>query len=283
MKGGGEWLLAPAPEVLLPSIIQQGSPLTTKWQYEGGAFDPESGQLVLRFSNAAPALELLSIWRARPGRGPIEHWLTIANNSGAVITIGRQDSLVLNHLVIPANDSIDAWSIKRGASNATKEGGTLVRSVGRNTDETLISDPTDGASPVPWLALQVGTSRGMYVGWEFSGIGRIRFHSISGTGSQPVTGPGAEPAQLGIEIGNIPEFKTDVAAGETFLVPPAFVGCYSGDIDDGSYSLHRFVMEKLVPEVSKGICLSHSRLQPLSRQRRCRRRRKGRPPERRSR
>lgn len=123
VKGGAEWLLAPAPEVLLPSVIQQGSPLTTKWQYEGGAFNPESGQLVLRFSNAAPALELLSIWRARPGRGPIEHWLTIANNSGAVITIGRQDSLVLNHLVIPANDSIDAWSIKRGASNATKEGG----------------------------------------------------------------------------------------------------------------------------------------------------------------
>ena len=34
-------------------------------------------------------------------------------------------------------------------------------------------------------------------------------------------------------------------AGETFLVPPAFVGCYSGDIDDGSYSLHRFIWKSL--------------------------------------
>jgi Melibiase/Glycosyl hydrolase family 36 C-terminal domain len=251
-KGDLKWLRGPVPEVLLPSIIRQGSSLATKWQYEGGAFDPKSGQLVLRFANSDPALELQSIWRARPGRGPIEHWLTIANNSGGVIAIGHQDSLVLGHLAIPTDDSMDAWSIKRGASNATKEGGTLVRSVGRNSDETLTSDPTDGASPVPWLALQVGTSGGMYVGWEFSGIGRIHFHSISDTTSRPVTSAAAGPAQLEIEVGNVPAFKTDVVAGEIFLVPPAFVGCYSGDIDDGSYSLHRFVMEKLVPRFPKG-------------------------------
>jgi hypothetical protein len=251
-KGASEWLLAPAPEALLPSVTQQGSSLTTKWHYEGGVFDPQSGKLVLRFSNSAPAMELQSIWRARPGRGPIEHWLTIANQSGATITIGHQDSLVLGNLAIPADDSMDAWSIKRGASNATKEGGTLVRSVGRNSDETLTSDPIDGASPVPWLALQVGASRGLYVGWEFSGIGRIHFHSLSNPAGQPVTGPMTGAAQLGIEVGNVPAFKTDVLAGETFLVPPAFVGCYTGDIDDGSYSLHRFVMEKLVPRFPKG-------------------------------
>src|SRR5215470_6901949 len=252
VNGGTNWLLAPSPELLLPSVMQGGSSLATKWHYENGALNPQSGQLILRFSNSAPAMELQSIWRARPGRGPIEHWLTIANHSGAVITIGHQDSLVLNHLAIPTDDSIDAWSIKRGASNATLEGGTVVRSVGKNSDETLISDPTDGASPVPWLALQVGVSRGVYVGWEFSGIGRIRFHSLSSTPSQPVTGPAAEPGQLEIEVGNVPEFKTDIAAGETFLVPPAFVGCYAGDIDDGSYSLHRFIMEKLVPRFPNG-------------------------------
>ena len=212
------WLLAPVSESLLSSVTQNGSSLPTKWKYESGTLDPKSGQLVLRFSNAAPALELQSIWRARPGRGPIEHWLTIANHSGAVVTIGQQDSLVLSHLAIPSDDSIDAWSIKRGASNATLEGGTVVRSVGKNSDETLTSDPTDGASPVPWLALQVGVSRGLYVGWEFSGIGRIRFHSLSGTLSQPVIGP-STAGELGIEVGNLREFKTDVPAGETFLVP----------------------------------------------------------------
>jgi hypothetical protein len=247
-KRDSNWLLSPVPEVLLSSVTQQGTSSPTKWQYEGGAFDSSSGQLVLRFSNSSPALELQSIWRARPGRGPVEHWLTIANHSGAAITIGHQDSLVLSHLAIPADEALDAWWIKRGAGNANTEGDTLVRTLGRNSDETLTSNPNEGASPVPWLALQAGTSHGMYVGWEFSGIGRIHFHSVSEGGAAADTGP----AQLGIEVGNVPEFKTDVAAGETFLVPAAFVGCYTGDVDDGSYSLHRFIMEKLLPKFPKG-------------------------------
>ena len=39
---------------------------------------------------------------------------------------------------------------------------------------------------------------------------------------------------------------------EVFHVPPAFVGCYAGDIDEGSYSLHRFIIEKLRPRVPAG-------------------------------
>src|SRR5580704_12580964 len=105
-KSGSNWLLAPAPEVLPSSVSQQNAAVATKWQYEGGALDPQSGQLVLRFSNPTPALELQSIWRARPGHGPIEHWLTIANHSGAVITLGHQDSLVLRNVAIPKNESM---------------------------------------------------------------------------------------------------------------------------------------------------------------------------------
>ena len=247
-KGNDNWLLAPAPEVLLPSVAQQGVEKPTQWKYEGGALDPASGQLVLRFSNSAPAMELRSIWQARPGHGPVEHWLTIANNSGAPITVGHQDSLVLSHIAIPSHESMDAWWIKRGGGNATTEGGTVTESVGRNSGVTLTSDPTDGASPVPWLAMQVGTARGLYVGWEFSGIGRIHFKGNSEGESAAAAGP----AQLGIEVGNVPAFKTDVPAGETFLVPPAFVGCYTGDIDDGSYTLHRFVLDKLVPKFPPG-------------------------------
>ena len=252
-KEDSNWLPAPVPELLLPSVTQGGSPFPTNWQYQGGDFDQQSGQLVLRFSNATPALELQSIWRARPGRGPVEHWLTIANRSSATITIGHQDSLVLGRLAFPTSESLDAWWIKRGAGNATVEGGTLVRSLGKNSDQTLTSDPIDGASPVPWLALQAGTSHGLYVGWEFSGIGRIHFHSVrpEGQGAQAQT-IYSSPAQLAIEVGNVPDFKTDLPAGETFLVPPAFVGCYTGDIDNGSYSLHRFIMEKLLPRFPKG-------------------------------
>jgi hypothetical protein len=253
VKDNSNWLLAPVPEVLLPSVTQKDSSVPTTWQYQGGDFDQQSGEMVLRFTNSAPALELKSIWRARPGRGPVEHWLTIANNSGGVITIGHQDSLVLKSVALPTKESLDAWWIKRGAGNATVQGGTFTRGVGRNSDETLISNPNEGASPVPWLALQAGTSHGIYFGWEFSGIGRVRYHSMAQTNAAgQVTSPNDGPAQIAVEVGNLPEFKTDVPAGETFLVPIAFVGCYTGDIDDGSYSLHRFIMEKLVPRFPKG-------------------------------
>jgi hypothetical protein len=247
-KDSANWLLAAVPEILLESVAQPGgNSVPTKWQYQSGDFDPKSGELVLRFTNSAPALELKSIWRARPGRGPVEHWLTIANNSGTPVTVGHQDSLVLNSVGLPAKESLDAWWIKRGAGNATVQGGTFTKSVGRNSSETLTSNPNDGASPVPWLAFQAGTSHGLYVGWEFSGIGRIRYQSTKPEGVKD----DSAPAQIGIEVGNAPDFKTDIPAGETFLVPAAFLGCYTGDIDDGSYSLHRFVMEKLVPRYPK--------------------------------
>lgn len=245
---GENWLLAPVSDTFLSSVTEQGAVTATDWRYEGATQDAASGELVLSFSNASPAMELKSIWRARPGHGPIEHWLTISNRSQTTITIGHQDSLSLSHIAIPTGESMDAWWIRRGASNATNEGGTFVRSVGRNSDENLVSDPTDGASPVPWLALQVGTSRGLYVGWEFSGVGRVRFHSLSSADGASAAGSG----QIAIEVGNNPAFKTDVQAGETFVVPPAFVGCYLGDVDDGSYSLHRFILEKLVPPFPAG-------------------------------
>jgi Melibiase/Glycosyl hydrolase family 36 C-terminal domain len=245
---GENWLLAPVSETFLSSVTERGAVTATDWRYEGATQDAASGELVLSFSNASPAIELKSIWRARPGHGPIEHWLTISNRSQTTITIGHQDSLSLSHIAIPSVESMDAWWIRRGASNATNEGGTFVRSVGRNSDENLVSDPTDGASPVPWLALQVGTSRGLYVGWEFSGVGRVRFHSLSSADGASAAGSG----QIAIEVGNNPAFKTDVQAGETFVVPPAFVGCYLGDIDDGSYTLHRFILEKLVPRFPAG-------------------------------
>ncbi|NQT15594.1 MAG: alpha-galactosidase, partial [Planctomycetes bacterium] len=90
------------------------------------------------------------------------------------------------------------------------------------------------------MAVQVGRQRGLYVGWEFSGVGGIRA-STAGSADE-----------LTVHVGNLPGFRTDIEIDETFLVPPAFVGCYAGDIDEGSYSLHRFVLEKLRPAVPKG-------------------------------
>jgi hypothetical protein len=156
------------------------------------------------------------------------------------VTLTHQDSLVLDGLALAPNESADVWWINRGGSNASRQGGTFVMKANAEFDQVLKSDPVDPSSPVPWLAVQVGTLRGLYVGWEFSGIGRIHAKTLS-----------TNPTHLSVHVGNDPEFKTDLPAGETFLVPPAFVGCYRGEIDDGSYSLHRFVLEKLLPPLPK--------------------------------
>ena len=227
------WLPAGAPETLPPAVGWEGHSASTNWRFQGGSLDASRAQLALRFTNADPPMELRSIWRASPGRGPLEHWLTIANHSSSPITLTQQESLALTGLAVPGGQA-DVWWINRGGGNASKEGGTFTHKLDRDFDQVLKSDPTDGASPVPWLAIQVGKTEGLYVGWEFSGTGRI--HIRNGE----------------LRVGNLPEFKTDVPAGETLVVPAAFVGCYRGDIDDGSYSLHRFVLEKLLPLLPRG-------------------------------
>lgn len=197
------------------------------------------GTLTLTFTNAAPALLLRSIWRARPGHGPVEHWIEIVNDTAQRVTVSHQDSLSLAALR-PGNPAT-VWWIKRGGSNASTQGGTFTQPLSPELDLTLVSNCEDGASPVPWLAVQVGASHGLYVGWEFSGLGRIQARALDAG------------AALGLAVGNLPEFRTDLEPGETFLVPPAFVGCYTGDLDDGSYTLHRWVIEKLRPPVPEGV------------------------------
>jgi alpha-galactosidase len=203
----------------------------TAWRLEEVQDSRRAGQLTFCFANAQPPLALRSIWRARPGHGPVEHWVEIENRSGQPTTLSCQESLALPRLR-PARPARACW-IKRGASNADTEGGTFQDSITNGFDLILDSNCMDGSSPVPWLAVQVGGEGGLYVGWEFSGLGRIRAKASQG--------------QLDLHIGNHPEFKTDIQPGETFRVPPAFVGCYRGDVDEGSYCLHRFVLEKLRP------------------------------------
>ena len=141
------WLPAGSPEILMPSVVRQGATVQTAWKFLGGAMDAATGELTLRFSNADPALELHSIWRARPGHGPVEHWLTIANNSGAPVTVSNQDSLVLGGLLLPATAAAEAWWINRGGGNANTEGGTLTERVNDDFDQVITSDPTEGSEP----------------------------------------------------------------------------------------------------------------------------------------
>ena len=230
------WLSSPLKEPLMKSVQVDGVSKDLDWEFEGADLDAKGEQLNLHFKNSSPRLSLDSVWRARPGHGPAEHWLTIANESGRTITMTQQESLALTNLSVPSGESAQAWWINRGGSNASREGGTLHVAADSDFDQVLLSDPTDGSSPVPWMAIQISEDEGLYAGWEFSGIGNIRARTTS-----------TDPTRFELHVGLAPDFKTDIAASATFLAPPAFVGCYKGDIDDGSYTLHRFILEKLLP------------------------------------
>ena len=122
--GHANWVPSGAPETLPPAVGWQGRSIPTFWKFLGGSLD--SGMLMLRFANAEPPLELQSIWRARPGRGPVEHWLTIANRSDGPVTIAQQESLVLSGLETPRGEA-NVWWINRGGGNASTEGGTFTQ------------------------------------------------------------------------------------------------------------------------------------------------------------
>lgn len=218
------------------TIILDGVPHNTDWKFKGTDQDIQNGELVFRYTNSNPALELKSAWRARWGRGPVEHWLTVANNSQKMLTMTHQDSLDIEGLTLAASESAQAWWINRGGNTPSLKGGVFTTNVDSMLDQVLISNPTNASSPVPWMAVQVGDVRGFYVGWEFSGIGRIHLKTIA-----------ERPIQFGVKVGLVPQFKTDIPAGQIFEIPPAFIGCYSGTVDDGSYTLHRFVFDKLLP------------------------------------
>ena len=210
-----------------------------RWRFVDGTRSTDDTTLTLTFQNDRPRMTLKSIWRARPGRGPVEHWLTLENQAGERITVSHQDSLSLSELRM--NASAEVWWIRRGGGNASVQGGTFVEPFTAQLNLNLVSDCNGGASPVPWLAVQLGDGHGLYVGWEFSGLGRIVAQALA-------SGPA-----LGIHVGLMPDFKTDVEPGEVFLVPPAFVGCYAGDIDEGAYSLHQWVLGYLRPRLPEDI------------------------------
>jgi len=235
------WLASPLRESLMKSVVVDGSPKDLDWKFAGAELDAKGEQLNLHYRNDVPKLSLDSVWRARPGRGPVEHWLILTNGSGRTVTVSRQGSLELTNLVVPEMAAAQAWWINRGGSNASREGGTFTAAIDADFDQILVNDPSEVSSPVPWMAIQIAEGEGLYVGWEFSGIGAIHAKTNS-----------ADPARLELHVGLAPDFRTDVPAGATFLAPAALVGCYQGDVDDGSYSLHRFILEKLLPALPQG-------------------------------
>ena len=62
----------------------------------------------------------------------------------------------------------------------------------------------------------------------------------------------ASTNSIALSAGLMPDFRTDIFAGEEFLVPPAIIGTYRGEQSAGSYSLHRYILDSLLPRLPAG-------------------------------
>ena len=90
------WIARPVAVPLMDKVWIGDREITLQWRPQNVSLDSASGCLTLAFANADPQLTLRSVWRARSGRGPVEHWLEIENRSGSRLTVAHQDSLSLH-------------------------------------------------------------------------------------------------------------------------------------------------------------------------------------------
>jgi hypothetical protein len=241
-----EWVRTPNIQKLPELVTQDGAARRLHWKYSGASESADRRTLTLTFSSASPALELRSCWHSSAGLGPIEHWRVIKNESAGPITLGPEASLSLQSIALPRDRYVESTQVRRGGANAQVSGGVLTRPVGQYWSVLVPSRPSDGGggtaedpdSEIPFVNFQVDGAYGLYVGWKFSAVGQIVGASDGST--------------VHLSVGLASDFKTNVLAGEEFLIPAAFIGTYAGDESEGSYSVYRYVQDSLLPRVPPG-------------------------------
>lgn len=177
---GWNWVGAGSPLPLLDRIDVGGTAVTPQWTYRSAASDRSDGQRVtITFSNAKPAMELLSIWQAHDGPGPVRHTMFITNKSDQPVTIYEQESLAVR-LVSPAGEA-HVWYISNDAGVPDETGVYRDALVAGYRKELRIAE---GQNFIPYTVVDAEGRRGVYIGWEWS-IGRIAIAcDTSGTGSR---------------------------------------------------------------------------------------------------
>ena len=226
---GWNWTARPSIFSLLSRVDVAGQRITPAWTYNKATVDRSDGVAVtLVFACANPALELRLVWQAHQGPGPVHLAISIVNRSGKTVTIYEQESLEVS-VAGPGRDTKVCY---------IRDEGAFPDAVGVYHDPLVANYRKDlriseDADFVP-LTIIEAAEQGVYFGWEWS-IGRMAIAAHEA------------PAGARVKAGNGDNFKTDLAAGETFEVPPAFLGAYKGDLDDAANSLHRYLFNHSVP------------------------------------
>jgi hypothetical protein len=89
----------------------------------------------------------------------------------------------------------------------------------------VVTLPDNQYQFIPYAVFDAGGTHGVYVGIEWTSC-RIAVSAPDGDG----------PGRARVCGGEFDGFRIEVAAGETFEVPPGFIGAYAGDVDDAGNS-----------------------------------------------
>ncbi len=207
-------------------------------------------RLTVVFACPSPRLLARSDWVGDAGPGPIEHTLSIENQSAHSIAIPLQPSL--NWSFKPrAGHQVKSWWVEKGAGGPSEQG-VHVTTVDSRFHQDLESRPyvdderayaKEGSNrdPIPWICLHDETSQdGCYAGIEFSG--RVSLALRSDLRGVVSASTGLCPDHNG--------FRSEVRPGETYALPTVFVGCFKGSVDDGANRMRRWVTARLRPKAS---------------------------------
>ena len=227
---GWNWTGAPSAFPLVEQAEMAGVEYHPDWTFQEGTLDGSDGtKVTLHFTSRRPALDLKSVWHARGGPGPIRHTMFIRNQADQPVVISKQESLAL-HAVGPDNRTSVCYINDDGSlPDAT---GVYHDTLTPQYRKTLwISEEQDW---IPFAAVDAAGTHGIYAGWEWS-IGRL---TLAG-----------DSASRGVflQAGSRGDFRTRLAAGATFEVPPAFVGAYAGDLDDAGNRLRKYLFNYSIP------------------------------------
>ncbi|OCT15421.1 hypothetical protein A8709_15180 [Paenibacillus pectinilyticus] len=230
------WASTATTVPLLSRVDIGATAYTPNWVYASAAVDTTLGtKVTLTYNSTTPALQLKSIWLAKPGVGPVTHTMTIQNNTGSVITVYPQESMDVS-----LKGTVDPvlWRFNKDAAapNAT---GVFKDTLTNGSNITAMTDSKANSAGdndnIPLVYLDNGGTHGVYVAWEWP-HGRI---NVTASGSTPVT--------TRIKAGVNTDFKTDIPVSGVFNVPTAYIGTYNGTVDDGSNSFKKWQFNYNIP------------------------------------
>ena len=221
---------------LIASVEQDGHTVSVHWVLDQQASQVSQRAVSFVYESSSPRLRLTWKWSAAAPSGPIEHSITIQNQSSAELWLPLQDSFRFR---FPVNGALRHWYVDKGAGKPTDVGTHDVPvSAGYQWSghSSTYARDKDEREIIPWFLIERAdpAQDGWYVGMEFSGRSRLSLRRsaavIEGAvGLNPDPGP----------------FRTRVLPGETFATPTVFVGAFRGGPDGAGNVLRPWVRQVL--------------------------------------